>query len=163
VTPVDPDSTKAGFDLGTRAGDLLELAGRAIIMLTAFWGFMQGIAKPYMAWKQRKRSEQNANIIALVNGVLEPRLSQFDALLKREENCAESSERILKRQSTIFDDMNLFLEISADNRERHDETAELLDQVFGLDRRVDTDRRRKIDQMLLELRTRTQARREAGD
>lgn len=161
MTPATPEHLPP--DVPERVVALLDFLARAGIGVAAFYASMQGVVKPFLEFRRAQREKQAAVLAEQVKAILKPDLDRLNAIVGREETCADQNEKILARQTEIFRDMALFLEISQDNRERHDETSELLNQVFGLDRRIDLEQRKRIDTLLHELRTKTKERREAGD
>lgn len=143
-------------DVSTRVVNLLELLAKALIALGAVWAFIEKIIKPYSTWRRERLAH-------LIKQVLSVELDKLDALIEAESTCAGRMERVLRRQEEIFDANDLFLEIAADNKERHDETTELLNRVFGIDERVDLVRREEINAMLHNLRERRHTRRRSID
>ena len=137
-----------------RLVDLLEYAARVAIPLGALKVFFVGVYKPFVTW----RREHTAKTI---REVLKPELDQLKSMIEDESGCAGQMKEVLTQMRTIFHDLDLFLEVSHDNRERQDETNELLDEVFGIERRVDLKRRKEIDDMLALLAERRKARRRA--
>lgn len=161
MTPATPEHLPP--DVPERVVALLDFLARMGISVAAFYAAMRGVIQPLMEFRRAMKERQAAALAEQVKTILKPDLDRFRAVVEREETCADQNEKILARQTEIFRDMALFLEISADNRERHDETAELLNQVFGIDRRIDLEQRKRIDTLLHELHTKTKERREAGD
>lgn len=146
MKPVPPE-VLADPHVQARIIDLLEWAGRAAIALATMKGFLAGIYKPFATW----RKEHNAKTI---REVLKPELDQLANIIHDESGCAENMKSMLDHMRVVFDDLDKFLVIATDNRDRLDETNALLDEVFHLERRVDLERRAAIDEMLLNLRDR---------
>lgn len=138
--------------LSQRFLDIVEYGARIAIPLGAIKVFFAGIYKPFIVW----RREHTAKTI---REVLKPELDQLKSMIDDESGCAGQMKEVLSQMRTIFHDLDLFLEVSHDNRERQDETNELLDEVFGIERRVDLKRRAEIDEMLRVLSDRRKARR----
>jgi hypothetical protein len=64
----------------------------------------------------------------------------------------------------IHDDHDLLIDIALDNRDRHDETNELLDFLgFTSDRRTTSERRDEVAQMVTTLAERRRVRRRSTD
>lgn len=137
-----------------RLADVLDYGARVAISLGAIKLFFAGIYKPLVTW----RREHTAKTI---REVLKPELDQLKSMIEDESGCAGQMKDVLTQMRTIFNDLDLFLEIAHDNRERLDETGDLLDEVFGLERRVDLKRRAEFDEMLRVLGERRKARRRA--
>lgn len=135
-----------------RFADLLDYGARITVSLVAIWAFVEKVAKPYSAWRRRKMSTE-------LREILRP---EFDRL-ERVANCTDRIEMVLTRQSELFRDIDDFITIAKTNVERVDEINLLLDEVFHLDRRVNTERRSEIDELLFELGRRQQDRRRRAD
>lgn len=140
--------------LSQRFLDVLDYGARVAISLGGIKLFLAGIYKPFITW----RREHTAKTI---REVLKPELDQLRSMIEDESGCAGQMREVLVQMRTIFADLDMFLEVSHDNRERQDETNELLDEVFGIERRVDLKRRKEIDEMLTVLAERRKARRRA--
>lgn len=145
------EATTSDPHLHQRVVDLLDYAARIVIPLGAIKVFVAGIYKPFITW----RREHTAKTI---REVLKPELDQLRSMIEDESGCAGQMREVLQQMRTVFHDLDLFLEVSQDNRERQDETNELLDEVFGIERRVDLKRRAEIDEMLKLLADRRKAR-----
>lgn len=139
-------------DLGQRIADVLDYGARVAISLGAVKLFLSGIYKPLVTW----RREHTAKTI---REVLAPELSQLQAIIEDESGCAGQMKDVLAQMRHIFVDLDLFLDVAHDNRDRQDETNELLDEVFGIERLVDPKRRKEVEEMLQVLADRRKARR----
>lgn len=130
-----------------RAADVLDYAARITVSLVAIWAFVEKVGKPFASWRRKRLSSD-------LREILRP---EFDRL-ERLGTCADRIEVVLVRQDALFKDIDDFLTIARTNTERLDETNELLDEIFHLDRRVNTERRAHIDELLNALARRSQER-----
>lgn len=161
MTPVTPDQTPP--DWGNSASEIAATAGKVLAYLAGLYASIEVIYKPFMEYRTRKKEKDAIDFANRVRTLLEPDLTRLARLVEREEEYLESNQIIFERQKTIFRDMGQFLEVSLDNRDRLDEQNELLDRVFKLDRRVNHDERKRVDEILEALRRRQQERKEDGD
>lgn len=145
MTPVTPNAPPDIQErLASVAQTLITIGGA----LGMFWAFLAKVAKPWIEWRRK-------SIARTVREAIGPELKAMEALIAREETCAEGQEKILRRQNKIFDDVDTLLIVALDNRDRLDEFGQLLDAVgFDSDRRTDSEKRKQVDGMLSELRTR---------
>lgn len=120
----------------------------------ALWAGVAKIWKPYVQW----RREHTANI---TREVLKPELDQLRALIESESGCAEHMEAAVRGLTQVFSEMDSWMGLAIDNRERLDETNDLLDEMFSLERRVDYERRAEIDSLLSTLKERAKMRKRA--
>lgn len=141
AAPPDPEFTK-------RALDFAEFGAKLVVALGAMWAFVVKIVKPYSDWRKQR-------LAAELREILKPELDRLERL----GACADRIEIVLERQSAMFNDIDDFMLIARTNTERIDETNDLLDEVFHLDRRVNADRRKVIDTILADLAHRQQNRR----
>lgn len=139
-------------DLNVRAFDLIEWGAKAAIALGSIKVFLAGIYKPFMEW----RKEHNAKTI---REVLAPELAQLQQIIHDESGCADNMQTAVRAFAEVFNDLDRFLSITIDNRERIDETNDLLNEVFHLEQRLDRDRTAEIDALLSELAERQKQRR----
>lgn len=138
-------------------GDVLEFGGKAAVALGAIWAFVIGVVKPYSAWRSKRRAAE-------IRAALEPELKIIAALRDREEEVDRKLQLTLDRQSQVFDELELFLVVVGDNRDRQNETNALLDEVFASpDRRVNGVRRQAADEALEQLQGRVRMRRRRAD
>jgi hypothetical protein len=148
-------------EIASRAGDILEFWAKAAGVALAIWQLVERVGKPYFAWRQ-KRFE------ASIRAVLKTELECIDRVTEHEEEIKALLLRVLERQDEIFADLDLFIEVAQDNRERHDETADLLNALgySSKDRRT-TERRSartpRVDDLMVELRLRSTERRRRVD
>jgi hypothetical protein len=149
MTPVSPvpDPT-----LNERAITLIDWIAKAAIGLGSVKVFLSGIYRPFMEW----RKEHNARTI---REVLKPELDQLRGLISEESGCAENMRLAVESIKQVFHELDAFLSIATDNRDRVNETNELLDEIFHLDRRVDHMREAEIDALLKMLGERRTVRR----
>lgn len=89
-----------------------------------------------------------------VRTILEPELKALNALIGAEDGCTKRMERMVDHLDDVLMEFDLLVGIVRDTRERQDETSELLDEVFGLERRIDPDRRHKVELMFTQLHDR---------
>lgn len=157
MTPVTPDQTPP--DWSNVAAEVATWLGRVAASVAGLYASLHVIYKPLQEYRKTYRERQATALAANVRSIIAPEIDRMNALADREETCLEGNERVLKLQRAIFEDVSSFLEISRDNRDRHDEMSELMDQVFGLDRRVDLEKRKRIDNLMTALRDRHQQRR----
>ena len=141
--------------LEERAAATVQLLTAAAGLIGLLWVGLAKVVKPYQEWRRK-------HLASVVGEILGPVLERLRIAVQREEDCTQLQQRVLERQSVIFADMDAFLKLALDNAERHDETSELLDRVFGLERRVDFDQRKEIDNLLHTLRERQKQRRQEG-
>lgn len=130
-----------------RVADVLDYGARLTVSLVAIWAFVEKIGKPYSTWRRRRLAEE-------LREILKPELENLAAMKK----CTDHIDLVLTRQDALFRDIDDFLVIARTNTERIDETNDLLDEIFHLDRRVNTERRVKIDELLNTLARRQQER-----
>lgn len=148
-------------EIAARAGDVLEFWAKAAGVALALWQLVERVGKPYFAWRQKRFD-------ASIRAVLKAELECINSVVEREEEIKGLLERIIERQDEIFADIDLFIEVAQDNRDRHDETAELLNALgySSKDRRT-TERRDtrtpRIDSLMNELNLRAVERRRRID
>jgi hypothetical protein len=135
--------------------NILDWAGKAMVVLAAIKTFLVAVYQPWKKW----RREHDAKTI---REVLAPELAQLRTIIDDESGCAGRMTDVLTQMRAIFGDLDMFLEVAADNRERLDETNELLDAVgFNADRRVDEVQRDRIAKTMADLTERRRKRRRA--
>ena len=142
-------------ELSKRALDTLELWAKVAGSLTALALFVHKILKPYQDWRRKSLAD-------LIREVLKEELEKLDAVVDREEEVFVQLGRVLARQDALFADIDAFLEIGSDNRERLDEVNGLLDKI-GLtsDRRAGD--RGRFDELMEQLHDRRNQRRRLQD
>lgn len=119
-----------------RVARVLEILATAGGLLTMMWVFLTKLAK------------------RAVRTILEPELKQLNNLIGAEDGCAQRMERMVDHLDDVLSEFDLLVGIVRDTRERQDETSELLNEVFGLERRIDPDRRRRVEMMFTQLHER---------
>lgn len=141
-------------ELSKRALDTLELWAKIAGALTVIALFILKILKPYQDWRRKSLAE-------LIREVLKAELEKLDGLTEREDEVFRALGRVLARQTELFVDIDSFLDIAGDNRERIDEINELLDLegFTSLERRNGHDRIVRVDEVLEGIRDRRKARR----
>jgi hypothetical protein len=149
VRPVIPDATLPAHAVETI--DFLVKLGGA---LGAAWVATTKIWKPYVEWRRE-------HIAKVTREVLKPELDQLRALITSESGCAEHMEAAVRGLTQVFGEMDSWMALAIDNRDRLDETNDLLDEMFSLERRVDYERRAEIDALLAVLKERAKARKRA--
>jgi hypothetical protein len=132
--------------------DLIEWIAKAAVGLGSIKVFLAGIYKPFMEWRRKL-------VAQTVREVLAPELKQLQDIIAEESGCAESLKITARSMHEMFNDLDKMLVIATDNRARIDETNDLLDEVFNLDRRIDHERAAEIDALLTGLAERQKLRR----
>jgi hypothetical protein len=146
-------------DFQKRAIDFADYAARLAAAAIAVWGLSEKVVKPFTEWRRRMTEERKRALAIEMREILKPELDRLATL----GQCADRIELVLKRQGVLFEDIDDFLEIATNSRDRLDETNELLDEVFHLERRVNSERRAHIDMLLVSLaRRQSDRRREAS-
>jgi hypothetical protein len=136
-----------------RVASIIEWAAKAAIGLATLKVSLSGIYKPFATW----RREHTART---VRDVLAPELSSLQQIITQEESCATRMEEVLEQTRMIFREFDDVLEVMMDNRERIDETNELLNEVgFSSERRVNDERRAEVQAMVDKLHERRKLRR----
>lgn len=135
-----------------RLAAVVQLLVSASGLLGIVWVGLNKVSKPYLIWRR-------SHLGSIVSEILAPTLERMEAAVEREEGYQQEQQRIIERQTAIFEDLDLFLKVALDNRDRMDETNDLLDQMFSLERRVDLAQRKEIDQIIAVLRKRALLRR----
>lgn len=135
-----------------RVAETIQLLVSAAGLLGLLWAGLQKVWKPYLVWRR-------SHLGSIVSEILAPTLERMEAAVEREEGYQVEQGRIIERQTAIFEDLDLFLKIAIDSRDRMDETNDLLDQMFSLERRIDLTQRKEIDNIIALLRQRALLRR----
>jgi flagellar biosynthesis/type III secretory pathway M-ring protein FliF/YscJ len=144
--PSDPEIT-------ARVADVLELLAKVAGAAAIVWGFLAKVAKPWIEWRRATKAKARKELEAQMREWFKEELTQFGLI-----------SAVVPRIDVLFEDHDLLLELALDNRERHDETNELLDFLgFTSDRRTSDDRREKVSQMVHTLAERRRDRRRQGD
>lgn len=142
--------------------NVMEWAAKAAVALASIKLGFVALYKPIAEWRLeyvKRRKEAQA---ATIREVLAPELTQLRSIIDDETGCAGSMKDVLAQMRAIFGDLDMFLDVAMDNRERLDETNDLLDAVgFNADRRIDSSQRDKIAATMAELTERRRRRRRA--
>jgi hypothetical protein len=141
--PAAPDP-----ELSTRALDLAEFGAKFAIALGGIYALVEKVAKPYYEWRKKRLALELKELLA-------PELERLEML----GATAIEIRTVLARQTEIFQDFDAFMVVARDHTDRLDETNDLLDEVFHLDRRFNSERRAEIDTLLSLLDKRQKARR----
>ena len=140
--------------IAERVASVLEWAAKAAISLGTVKVSISGIYKPYVTWRRENNTK-------MVRDVLEPELKALNRIIEQESGCMTRMEEVLEQTRMIFQEFDDVLEVMMDNRERLDETNELLDSVgFSSERRLTDDRRKEeVNRMVEGLHERRKQRR----
>lgn len=150
--PMNPPPA-VDVDVSQRALNIVEFLTKAGGLAALFAGVLKWAWKPYVEWRRHRMA-------LLMREVLKIELVQLKELTDREHGCVERMEVMVGQITTLFGEHDMLLEVVYDNRERHDETNQLLDALgFSTDRRSDSDRRDELDGMIGRLNERRMARR----
>lgn len=137
--------------------DLADYLVRIGAGVVAVWGVVSKIGKPAYAFRAKILEKRDTALAAKIRSILDPELQDLGRL----GTCTDQLETVLKRQREVFADLDNVLSVVSDNRDRIDETNDLLNVLgFSSDRRTpDTaERREEFDRMLVLLRERTKGR-----
>lgn len=144
--PGDPQITE-------RVASVVELLAKIAGGVAIIWAFLLKGAKPFIEWRRKVKSRERAELETHVREMFAAELREFKSLAG-----------IIDRIDVLFADHDLLLDIALDNRERHDETNELLDVLgFTTDRRASDERREKVTEMVHILAERRRDRRRKGE
>jgi hypothetical protein len=135
-----------------RALDVLELLAKAAIALGTIKLFLVGILKPYAEW----RKEHTARTI---RSVLGPELRQLNDIINKEDGCAKRLESAVATMRELFHDFDDIRQVVHAHNGQHEETNDLLNQVFGIERRMDFEKAEEINSLLVRLGNRADVRR----
>lgn len=146
-------------DTAERVADIMEYTAKTAVSLSAVWAFIALIARPFTEWRRKRLREA-------IREALKPELAAIADMPARETETNRKLDIALRRQDQVFDEIDLFVLVVADNRERLAEMQDLLDSTAGLtagDRRRNAPgaRRRLADEALQELQGKLRARRRA--
>lgn len=138
TTPTPPDT-----DIVTRLASIFELLAKGGVVFGLLWGFLVKIWKPYQDSRRKV-------LAATIREVLAPELAQLKLIQEGvkntqeyEDSCANRLELVLKQLQNLFGDHDDLVVLARDNRDRHDETNDLLDAMgFTSDRRHPEDEAR---------------------
>jgi hypothetical protein len=154
---VNPPAAPPDPDLTQRALDVAEWSAKLAAAAAAVWAIVEKVGKPYAEWRRRQ-------LAAVIRDVLKEPLAQLEALDDREKEIFELLTRVLARQDQLFRDIDAFITIATTNKDRLDEMNELLDALgFSSERRMDVDRRERVEQLLRDLSVRQTARKRFED
>ncbi len=142
-------------EVAARIAATLELWAKIGGTLVLLWGFVAKVIKPYQTWRRDSMAR-------VIREVLAPELGQLREILAHEDGCASRLEVVLRQMQDLFGDHDHLVTIAMDNRDRLDETNDLLDSIgFASDRRH-PDRIARIEAMVTALDERRRARRRAS-
>lgn len=129
-------------EISARMLDVLEFLAKVAGSLGVVAAFVKGVWQPCRKWRQESLGKA-------IRAALAPELSAIAGIVTADEQCAEGLRAVTKRVGELAGDLDLFLELARDNRERQDEVAELLDAVgFSTDRRLSPERRVRGEEIL---------------
>ncbi len=154
MTPASPPPDQ--LDVLARMASTLELLAKVGGTLALLWGFLAKVIKPYQTW----RRESQARII---REILAPELAQLREITVHEDSCARRLEVVLSHLRDLFGDHDSLLTIAIDNRDRLDETNELLDAIGFTSSRQHPDRIEHINSVVAKLDERRKIRRRSTD
>jgi hypothetical protein len=142
-----------GFVDPATSSRLADLADYLVKLGTGFvaaWGIVVKIGKPAYAFRAKILERRDDALAAKIRSILDPELQDLGRL----SSCTDQLETVLTRQREVFTDLDSVLHIVNDNRDRIDETNDLLNVLgFSSDRRASNDERRaEFDQLLTKLR-----------
>lgn len=145
-------------DPAQRVADTVEFLARIAGAALIVWGFIAKAGKPYFQWRQKQFS-------ATIRAVLKEELACLAQLTAREEEINAKLDLALERQERVFDELDLFVAVLADSRDRLDEVKDLLNEAgyASRDRRIHSDRRVAADEAMAELQGRLRGRRRQED
>lgn len=147
--PTDPEIT-------VRAASVLELWLKLLGALGMLWAFLEKVAKPYFKWRRDAQARVMREILA-------PELAQLQKFAEQEDGCARRLEVVLRHLQELFGDHdNLYL-VAMDNRDRIDETNELLDSMGFSSSPRHPDRAAYIAEVVQQLGERRKRRRRSTD
>jgi hypothetical protein len=157
---VNPPAPQLPPDVGQHLGDVLEYAAKAAVSVGALWAFIAKIAKPFVEWRRHR-------LTVAIRAALGPELKMVAEIKASEEERGELVKLALERQSQLFSEMELFLVVVAEARDRLDDFSALLDEVgfSSRNRRAETtgDRRRMSDEAMAQLQGIVRMRRRRAD
>lgn len=151
MTPTPPDAEIAG-----RVASTVELWAKIAGSGAIIWGFLEKVAKPYYRWRREAQGR-------IIREILAPELAQLAQFKDQEDGCARRLEVVLRHLQELFGDHdNLYL-VAMDNRERIDETNELLDSMGFSSSHHHPDRAAYIAEVVQQLGERRKHRRRSTD
>lgn len=139
-----------------RAASTVELLIKSGSLLGMLWLGVTKVLKPYHDYRRN-------SLKAAMAEILEPTMAKMNEAIDKEADCAERQTVVYERQTALFEDIDLFLKLAEDSHARHDETNGLLDQLFGLERRIDHEKRQEVEGILKVLRNRRRIRHKEGE
>jgi hypothetical protein len=151
---VNPPPPELPPDAAQRAADTVEYLAKFAGSLGALWLFVAKVAKPFTEWRRKQ-------LTAAIREAMAPELAAIAEIPDRDREVNAKLMLSLERQGQVFDELDLFVLVVADLKDRHDETNELLDAAgFGSrERRRGHERRQAADDALAELQGRLVSRR----
>lgn len=149
--------TRDGAEL---VGAVVEFLAKVAGSLLIVWGFIVRVWKPFVEWRRRRLTDA-------IRLALKAELEAMAGLPERDQALLDKVNLALDRQEQVFSEIDLFVIVMADSRDRMDEVTDLLN-VSGFasrDRRPveRTDRRRHADEAMAELQGQLRARRRRTD
>jgi hypothetical protein len=141
-------------DAAQRAADTIEFIAKLAGSLAVVWAFIAKVGKPFTEWRRKQ-------LTAAIREALATELAAIAKIPERDEEVNAKLMLALERQGQIFDELDLFVMVVAEGRERMDDLSELLDETgfASRERRRNPDRRHAADQALTELQGRLVSRR----
>jgi hypothetical protein len=147
--------------LQTKLIGLADFLARVGAALGALWVSVEKVWKPLSEWRRKQGVDKRVELATIVRDILGPELQKLQKL----GSCADRIEIVLRRQQLLFEDVDRLLAAVSVNKERIDETNDLLDAVgfTSGDRRKDEAMREQFNKMIAELRERQRVRKRAAD
>ena len=139
-----------------RAASTVELLIKSGSLLGMLWLGVTKVLKPYHDYRR-------SSLKAAMAEILEPTLAKMNNAIEREVESAERQAVLYERQTVLFEDIDLFIKLAEDSHDRQDETNGLMDQLFGLERRIDHEKRVEVEGILKVLRNRQRQRHKDGE
>lgn len=146
---MNPPAPVPGPETPQRAMDLLDFLTKAAGLAVIFAGFLKWAWKPYVDWRRRRMAE-------LIHDVLKQELDQLSTVV----DAIGRIETVTDQIKILFSEYDLMMDVVIDNRQRMDETNDLLD---GMIPTQDRRRREPALQVFEELMDRRRVRRRKLD
>jgi hypothetical protein len=140
--------------------DLADFVARIGAGVAALWVSAVKVWKPLSEWRRKLHNDKRVELAGVVRDILGDELRKLQKL----SSCADRIEIVLRRQSVLFEDVDRLLSAVSVNKERIDETNDLLDAMgfTSGDRRVDEVLRVQFQHMIEDLRERQRSRKRAA-
>lgn len=127
---------------------MIAYASKWAIAAGSIYGLVEKVGKPYYDWRKNRWA-------GIVREALKPELEAMNELKHTSDSLTEMIELVLLRQKEMFEEMDMFMVLASDNKDRHDETNDLLTAAgFSSDRRFDLAGRERIETLFRELNRR---------